>query len=199
MVLLSVATPFSTKSNNIITPAKQHTYNTEKYLHTAPNFIVVDISTQKLQLFKHGKLQKTYTISTSKKGPGQYSGSRKTPIGLHKICEKIGERAPQYGIFKGRQFTGSVWPKHTPRHLHLKDFIVTRILRLEGLESGINKGQNKKGTLVDSKDRAIYIHGTTMEWKLGYPSTIGCIHMQSKDITKLFNDVPVGTLVLITT
>jgi lipoprotein-anchoring transpeptidase ErfK/SrfK len=198
-IFLTIAAPFTIKSDHNTQYIKQHSYNTTKYIHNNQNLIVVDISSQKLKLFKNGKLKTTYTISTSKKGPGQHSGSWKTPIGLHKVCEKIGDGVPNYAIFKGRQFTGTVWPKHTPKHLHLKDYIVTRILRLEGLEKGVNKGQNKKGILVDSKERDIYIHGTTMEWKLGYPSTIGCIHMKSKDIVKLFNEVPVGTLVLITT
>jgi L,D-peptidoglycan transpeptidase YkuD (ErfK/YbiS/YcfS/YnhG family) len=200
VVFLSIVTPLSNKHNSHSSNFNQKvSAKAEKYLRTTKDLIVVDIATQKLRLFKNGELQKTYTISTSKKGPGQHSGSRKTPIGLHRICEKIGNDAPNYAIFKGRKFTGSIWPSNTPRHIHLKDYIVTRILRLEGLEDGVNKGQNKKGTLVDSKERAIYIHGTTMEWKLGYPSTIGCIHMRSKDIIKLFSEVPVGTLVLITT
>jgi lipoprotein-anchoring transpeptidase ErfK/SrfK len=173
-------------------------YITDKYFKSYNNVIVVNISKQKLQLFKKGKLKKSYIISTSKKGAGQQAGSRKTPVGLHKICEKIGENAPQYAIFKGRKFTGGIWPKETPRYMHTKDYIVTRILRLEGLEPGINKGRNNSGILVDSKDRTIYIHGTTMEWKLGSPSTIGCIHMKSKDVVKLFDEVSVGTLVFIT-
>ena len=171
----------------------------DKNLQNCASLIVVDISKQQLQLFKKGELKKSYPISTSKKGPGQEINSRKTPIGLHKICEKIGNGAPHYGVFKGRQFTGFVWPKDTPRHKHFKDFIVTRILRLEGLENGLNKGRNRAGLTVDSKDRAIYIHGTTMEWKIGFPSTIGCIHMRSRDVIKLFDEVDVGTLVYITT
>ncbi|MBP6104144.1 MAG: L,D-transpeptidase, partial [Gammaproteobacteria bacterium] len=44
---------------------------------------------------------------------------------------------------------------------------------------------------------AVYIHGTTMEWKLGAPSTKGCVHMRADDVIRLFNSVPVGTLVWI--
>ena len=191
--LLSAISP-STLNANINT--YQH-INNNTTIKQSTNLIIINISEQKLKLFNNGKIKKFFTISTSKKGAGQTQGSRKTPIGLHKICEKIGDGAPHYAIFKGRKFTGSIWPKSTPRHLHRRDFIVTRILRLEGLENGINKGQNQDGIKVDSKERAIYIHGTTMEWKLGSPSTIGCIHMSSKDVVKLFNDVPVGTMVLI--
>jgi len=36
-----------------------------------------------------------------------------------------------------------------------------------------------------------------MEWKLGMPSTKGCVHMSADDVIKFFNEVPVGTLVWI--
>ncbi len=198
-LLLTAGTSVVAKVNSHLYAPDNRIALNDKYLKDCLSLIIIDISKQKLQLFEKGKLKKTYLISTSKKGPGQLVGSRKTPIGLHRICEKIGENAPQYAIFKGRKFTGYIWPKNTPRSRHLKDFIVTRILRLEGLEIGINKGLNNAGKIVDSKDRAIYIHGTTMEWKLGFPSTIGCIHMRSKDVAKLFDEVSVGTLVFITT
>jgi lipoprotein-anchoring transpeptidase ErfK/SrfK len=167
----------------------------DKYLEKYPSIIIVNISTQKLQLFKKGKLTTSYSISTSRIGLGQKEGSGRTPIGLHKICEKIGENAPPYGIFVGRKFTGKIW---TPRYNNT-DHIVTRILRLEGLENGLNKGKDHAGTIVDSKQRSIYIHGTAMAWKLGHPTTIGCIYMKSNDVIKLFDEVAVGTIVFITT
>lgn len=155
----------------------------------------INSTKQKLSVYNHnGVLLKSYTISTSKKGLGQLFGSYKTPIGLHQIVEKIGDNVPIYGIFRHRQFTNLV---HQNDKNHKKDFIVTRILRLQGLEPGINYGKNSQGQVVDSLTRGIYIHGTTMEWKLGKPSTIGCIHLSSKDIVELFNLVPVGSLVII--
>lgn len=199
MGVLSMAVPYNFQPSNHTTTKTFPITIRKQAINNINNLIIINITTQQLQLFNQGKLQNTYLISTSKKGPGQQLGSSKTPIGLHKVCEKIGAKAPPYAIFKSRQFTGNIWPKHTPRHLHNKDYIVTRILRLEGLEPGINKGQDKYGTIVDSKTRTIYIHGTTMEWKLGYPSTIGCIHMRNNDIVQLFDSVSVGTLVLITT
>ncbi|HXH54788.1 MAG TPA: L,D-transpeptidase, partial [Gammaproteobacteria bacterium] len=84
-----------------------------------------------------------------------------------------------------------------PRNQHRKDYISTRILRLEGLQPGLNKGRDKLGRIVDSETRAIYIHGTTMEWKLGAPTGKGCVHMSAADVVKLFESVPTGTLVWI--
>jgi len=68
---------------------------------------------------------------------------------------------------------------------------------MEGLQPGLNKGKDWFGKTVDTDLRAVYIHGTTMEWKLGYPSTKGCVHMSAEDVISLFNEVPVGTLVWI--
>jgi lipoprotein-anchoring transpeptidase ErfK/SrfK len=158
--------------------------------------LVVDTRKQTLTVLQNKQIEKIYSISTSKKGIGQRIHSYQTPQGLHRINEKIGHGVPRYGIFQRRQYTGVAWRK-IPRSGHRKDYISTRILRLEGLQPGFNKGHDGWGKLVDSEERAVYIHGTTMEWKLGSPSTKGCVHMSAEDVIKLFNDVPVGTLVWI--
>ncbi len=159
------------------------------------HIVVVDIEKQTLALMVQNQVQQMYTISTSKRGPGQKVDTFKTPLGLHRIHEKIGDGIPAYGIFHRRQFVG-VWQPR-PRHQHLKDFVSTRILRLEGLQPGFNRGRDRWGRIVDTEQRAVYIHGTTMEWKLGAPSTKGCVHMRAEDVIRLFNSVPVGTLVWI--
>lgn len=188
---------YALKQKNLVLPIKEFK---QKFL------ISINSNQQKLSVYNpKGVLLKSYTISTSKKGLGQLLGSYKTPVGLHQIVEKIGDNVPHYGIFRHRQFTNRVWQKYfflkysNQKYLlpHKKDFIVTRILRLQGLEPGINYGKNYHGQVVDSLARAIYIHGTTMEWKLGKPTTIGCIHLSSKDIVELFNLVPIGSLVMI--
>ena len=172
--------------------------NNNQYLSVSQNFlIIINTKTQKLSLYNPtGILLKSYIISTSKKGLGELRGSRKTPRGLHKIVEKIGNNVPNYGIFYKRQFTNNVWKKSFSNP-HKKDFIVTRILRLTGLEPGINSGKNHHNQTVDSFERGIYIHGTTMPWKLGTPSTIGCVHLSSENIVELFNIVPINSLVMI--
>ena len=168
--------------------------------------IVINSEQQTLALYKpNGILLKSYVISTSKRGLGQLLGSYKTPAGLHQIVEKIGDNVPHYGIFRNRQFINKVWQKYFFSHnsnqkylaIHKKDFIVTRIIRLRGLEPGVNHGKNHHGQIVDSLTRGIYIHATTMEWKLGKPTTIGCIHLSSRDVVELFNLVPIGSLVMI--
>ena len=165
-------------------------------IHLHNNWLItINTIQQTLNVYSpQGRLLTSYRISTSKYGLGQNIGSRKTPIGLHQIVEKIGDGVPKYGIFKSRRFTKKIWPTNSKPG---KDFIVTRILRLQGLEPGINRGKNHNQQVVDSLSRGIYIHGTTRESAIGTPATIGCVHLDNNNIIELFDLVPINTLVFI--
>jgi hypothetical protein len=136
----------------------------------------------------HYLIKRTLVISTSRFGVGQVSGSNCTPLGLHRIAAKHGGGYPVGTIFKHRQPIGYQW-----KGLEWTA-IAHRILRLDGLEPGFNKGGK-----VDSFNRYIYIHGLGDEPSLGRPASCGCIHLRSSDLIPLFNRVPIGTLVWIVT
>ena len=146
--------------------------------------IYVSIKDQQLILLRDGKVIKRYPVSTSKKGVGNREGSYKTPTGAHCIIEKIGRRAKIGSIFKHRKNTGRIAIDGNGNE------ITTRILCLEGLERGINKGKG-----VDTFKRCIYIHGTPCEKLIGKPASKGCIRMRNRDIVGLFNLVNGCTLV----
>lgn len=127
-----------------------------------------------------------YIASTSRYGIGQQENSNKTPLGLHRIAEKIGGNAEPGTIFKGRRPVGNT------RDGQPNARITDRILWLDGLELGRNRGGN-----VDSYRRYIYIHGTGDESTLGQPDTCGCTHLAATDLIPLFDILPVDTLVWI--
>ena len=155
--------------------------------------IFVSLERQRLYLIEDGKIKKEYPVSTSKYGVGNELGSEKTPKGIHKIYRKIGDGMPENTIFVGRK---PYSPEEAKRRFgELKDKIMTRILWLEGCEDGINKGKNKSGKVVDTKQRYIYIHGTDDD--VGKTGSRGCIRMRKKDIIELFGKVEEGDLVLI--
>ncbi|MEK7780627.1 MAG: L,D-transpeptidase [Verrucomicrobiota bacterium] len=129
---------------------------------------------------------KQYRISTSKFGIGQISGSNQTPLGLHRIAEKIGTGCEAGTVFKGRKVIG-----HLRDGLPLES-ITTRIMWLEGLEEGFNRGGN-----VDTHSRYVYIHGFGDQESLGTPTSLGCIHLADVDLIPLFDLLPSGTLVWI--
>ncbi len=72
------------------------------------------------------------------------------------------------------------------------DYVTSRILWLDGLEEGINKGKG-----VDSFNRFIYIHGTHEEGLIGQKASHGCIRMFNNDVVKLYDKVKKGTKVYI--
>ena len=70
--------------------------------------IMIDISKQSMKLLNKDETVLEYHISTSRFGIGNKAGSCKTPLGLHRICEKIGKDAPKGAIFKARKNTGEI-------------------------------------------------------------------------------------------
>ncbi len=131
-------------------------------------------------------LFKKYRCSTSRFGIGEIAGSNMTPRGLHRIAEKIGDGCPVGTVFKERKIVGYTSEGY-PNAL-----ITTRIMWLEGLEPGFNRGGN-----LDSHDRYIYIHGTADETTIGRPASHGCVHLAAEDLIPLYDKLPSGTLVWI--
>ncbi len=158
--------------------------------------LVVSISDQKMVYFKNKIAFHIFDISTALNGYGQQVMSYQTPLGLHRVANKIGAGMDLNTIFKARMSTGHKWDKAN-RDQYTEDLVLTRILWLEGVEHGVNKGRDANGVLVDSKKRFIYIHGTNQEDLLGSPASMGCIRMGNKSVINLFDKVPVGTLVWI--
>ena len=132
------------------------------------------------------QFRRCFLSSTSRFGAGQQSGSNRTPLGLHRIAEKIGAGQPIGTVFESRQPVGLTWQGRP------EAAIAHRILWLEGLEPGFNQGEN-----WDSHSRYIYIHGLGNEPSLGQPSSRGCIHLAAADLLPLFDRVPMGSLVWI--
>ena len=155
-------------------------------------FIYVGIEDQKLILINNGEIIKSYDISTSKKGIGNKDNSSKTPIGLHKIKSKYGKGVPIGGVFDHRKFNGEIAEINLDTTSTNKDIICTRIIRIEGLESGLNKGGD-----VDSYLRKIYIHGTNEEGLIGQEVSHGCIRMKNSDIVDLFDRVKKDVLIIL--
>lgn len=156
--------------------------------------IKIEIKKQLLYFLKDGRIFKQYPISTSKYGIGNLTGSKKTPLGRHKIVRKIGDGSPLGTIFAHRRNQRRIARifSRKSKIMDKMDLITTRILRLRGLESGVNKDEG-----VDSYKRCIYIHGTPQEWLIGTPASHGCIRMRNRDIVEVFDVISSGELVLI--
>ena len=154
--------------------------------------IDIDISQQRLYLKQNDDLIKSYPISSSKYGEGSIENSNMTPLGLHVIKEKIGTDVPINTLFISRINTKRTVNIENSRNKTKDDHITSRILWLDGLEEGKNKGQG-----VDSYSRYIYIHGTHEEGLIGEKASHGCIRMLNNDVIDLYNYVNIGTEVYI--
>ncbi len=153
-------------------------------------WISVHIEDQSLHLFYNDSSVAVYPVSTSEFGVGSQAGSNRTPLGWHRISEKIGDSEPVGTVFVSRRSTGSTTKIYTDSTDLDEDLITTRILRLEGLEDGLNRGPG-----IDTSERAVYIHGTPEEGLIGSPVSHGCIRMKNLDIITLFNLVKTGDFV----
>ncbi|MGH8441879.1 MAG: L,D-transpeptidase family protein [Nevskiaceae bacterium] len=150
--------------------------------------IDINLSRQVLCLYEGGKLLRTYKVSTAEKGAGEQNGSNQTPRGRHTIRAMIGRGAPAGAVFVSRRSTGEIYTPALRERYPDRDWILTRILWLSGLEVGKNRLRN-----VDTMRRYIYLHGTPAETKLGKPGSHGCVRLANKDIVELFDLVKTGT------
>ena len=156
--------------------------------------IDIDINKQELSLLQGETLLASYAISTAKNGVGQQNGSECTPSGWHTIRAKIGLAAEVNTVFVGRRNSGEVFSEELRASNPERDWILTRIMWLSGLEQGKNKGGE-----VDTMRRYIYIHGCPDSDSFSKPSSHGCVKMRNKDIIELFDNIEAGTRVLIHT
>jgi len=145
------------------------------------SLLYVSIEDQNMYLLKKGTIYNAFKISSSYYGTGSEAGSLKTPLGKHEIYKKIGETLPINAILKGRVWDGAIANVITEEIDTEFDHVTSRILWLDGLEKGKNKGLG-----VDSRSRYIYIHGTAEEGLIGKPASDGCIRMYNSEVIELF-------------
>jgi len=141
---------------------------------------------------RKGQSLKQYVISTAEKGLGCLLDSFQTPTGVHRISHKIGANATSGSVFVARQDSGEVIADYATLGASKDDKITSRIMWLEGLQDGVNKG-----AAVDTASRYIYIHGTPDVQQLGKPVSHGCVRLSNHDVIDLFARVAEGCLVFI--
>lgn len=156
----------------------------QQFFSLSQQKIYVDVESQKLYLTTgYNTVIASYKISTGRTGTGEQSGSYKTPRGLHVIQGKIGDNQDPMSKYKSRVKVGTYDPAHS-RY----DNILSRILTLEG------KQQHNKNT----RQRCVYIHGTSATDRLGKkPCSLGCIRMCPFEIIDLYGRIDTGTAVYI--
>ena len=149
--------------------------------------IRISIGEQMLRLYSSDFCQLEFSVSTARNGAGELKDSEKTPRGAHYIRAKIGAGLPELAVLSARRFTGELYSEALAAQFPERDWILTRILWLSGMEIGKNRLGN-----VDSMQRYIYIHGTPDTEPMGEPMSHGCIRMRNAELIQLFDAVTVG-------
>ncbi|WP_206054771.1 L,D-transpeptidase [Nitrosococcus wardiae] len=155
-------------------------------------YIRVHFLEQRLTLRQGRKVVFETPVSLAKKGPGEQRGSECTPRGWHQIRAKIGAGCPVNTVFRGRRPTGEIYTPKLGWAYPERDWILTRILWLSGLEPG----KNRFGK-VDTMGRYIYIHGAPDEVAMGIPGSHGCIRIHNGPLLELFERVKPGMRIFI--
>tara|TARA_B100001250_G_scaffold164859_1_gene141812 strand:- start:219 stop:662 length:444 start_codon:yes stop_codon:yes gene_type:complete len=145
---------------------------------------MININISKQILVYKGK---SYSVSTAKNGIGEVEDSYCTPTGKFKIIEKIGANLELGSVIVNRESTGEMYNTVLAKKFPDRDWILTRILWLDGIEV-----HNK-----NTKNRYIYIHGSPDETPMGIPGSKGCIRMHNLDVVDLFENIQTGEDVVI--
>ncbi|SES74918.1 L,D-transpeptidase catalytic domain [Marinobacter segnicrescens] len=154
--------------------------------------VIISLDRQMLDWFGgHGE-HLSWPVSTALNGPGEAQDSGCTPRGRHYVRAMVGWGKPEGTVFVARRPTGETWSPELSRHYPQRDWILSRIIWLCGLENGFNRGPG-----VDSFRRFIYIHGTPDTEPMGKPRSHGCIRMRNRDVIELFDRLVAGTPVII--
>ncbi len=154
--------------------------------------IRISIAEQRLQVLVDGDLTWQTRIATARNGAGEQQGSERTPRGWHRIRACIGAGCANNTVFIGRRPSGEIYNEELGEAYTNRDWILTRIFWLCGMEPG----RNRFGA-VDTMRRYVYIHGCPDSHPMGVPSSHGCIKMRNADVIRLFEETPAGTQVWI--
>ena len=168
-----------------MTACKMNDTMPEKIIH-------ISIEKQRLQLLQDNTVLLEYPVSTAANGPGEQRGSNCTPRGWHIIRAKVGAGCAPNTVFIKRRPTGEIYSPALRTQFPDRDWILTRILWLSGLEVGKNRLGN-----VDTMRRYIYLHGTPDDVPMGVPGSHGCVRMRNENIMELFDDVEAGARALV--
>lgn len=155
-------------------------------------FLHISTLNQTLEIIINSEITKSYLVSTAKNGKGENKDSQCTPCGWHQIRAKIGGLQPLNSVFVARRSTGEIYNAELAKKFPNRDWILTRILWLDGLEVRKNRYGN-----VHTASRYIYIHGSPDDLIQGTAQSHGCIRMKNLDIADLFERIQIRTKVYI--
>ena len=161
-------------------------------LERTDDVLIAVLGEKILQHWRGKRLLGSIPFSYSQKPLSCDQDSLGTPWGLHEVAEKHGDGEPAGMVLVGRKPTGERWQDRADAGKDQPCLVTTRILRLRGLEPGLNLGPE-----IDSFERYIYIHGTNKPERFPENISAGCLLMLDEPLMELYERIAVGTHVFI--
>jgi murein DD-endopeptidase MepM/ murein hydrolase activator NlpD len=160
--------------------------------------LLVDQDSYKMKLYQKGEMKGEIAVSFGQsKGQKRIQGDNKTPKGMYFIIQKHrGKFAGDYG-----QYYGGHWIKLNYPNKYDASFGKSKGLITAEQEAKISANwQRRAPTLENTRlGGGIGFHGWIQEWDNQGPRHLswGCVVMHIYDISRLYDQMPEGTMVVI--
>lgn len=142
-------------------------------------FVVVDKGCGTVNLYRYGRLVKTYpAVFGRTPGKKTHEGDKRTPLGLYMIIDKNHHK-------RWSRFMRIDYPNEHDRMQYKNNIETGKIPKQRNGYPGLGGAIGIHGTDNEAFNRA------NINW------TLGCISMLNEDVRDLYNLVSVGTLVYI--
>jgi len=166
--------------------------------HHEATLIVVDQASYKMRLYKQSKFMSEHDVSFGQaKGQKRVQGDNKTPKGMYFVTNKHrGQFDGEYGGYYGGHWIKVNYPNPYDAARGQAERIVSREQAAKIKANWLNRAPTLENTRLGG---GIGFHGWIKEWDNDGPRHLswGCVVMHIFDITKLYDHIPPGTMVVI--
>jgi murein DD-endopeptidase MepM/ murein hydrolase activator NlpD len=166
--------------------------------HREANLILIDQPNYKLRFYQSGQLTKEYDVSLGQgRGPKELEGDKKTPVGMYFVIQK------HTGAFDGAYapYFGGYWIRiNYPNAFDAIRGKSQNLISAQQQEDIARKWSQRQPTLEKTPlGGGIGFHGWNKEWENSGPRRLswGCIVMHIYDISKFYEQIPEGTMVVL--
>lgn len=191
----------SANGNNEFSPSPVKFINDHRKLfvpQNEPTLVLVDQPSYKMRLYRSGKMQGEYEVSFGQsKGAKRLEGDNKTPVGMYFVVQKHRGKFPgAYGAYYGGHWIKLNYPNKYDAARGLDEKLISaehaKQIRLNWNERLPTPQNTKLGN-------GIGFHGWVREWENSGSRHLswGCIVMHIYDISRLYDRIPEGAMVVI--
>lgn len=162
------------------------------------NLIVVDQESYKMRHYKTGRLQGEYDVSFGQgKGAKQVEGDNRTPVGMYFVIQKHrGEFDGPYAAYFGGHWIKINYPNEFDAVRGRADGEISASQQASITTAWRSRALTLQNTKLGG---GIGFHGWIKEWPNDGPRHLswGCVVMHLSDISKFYEQIPEGAMVVI--